>query len=373
LKIPIQENLIMTRTLRRCVVAIFLAALLVSLGTAVQAQESWWQKRHGSLGGPMLLADEGVFFVNTKVITSNYPTAPATGAPVPGSFVINQMYVHYRIPASRRHRLPIVMVHGGGLTGVTYETTPDGREGWATYFARRGFAVYVLDFPGRGRSGFDPTSVNKAKVVSDASLVPELRRTTNEAAWTAFRFGPAYLDPYPDTQYPLEALEEFSAQGVPYAEATLQGGSFGTWSPALAALLDKIGPAIVLVHSQSGPFADILVGMRAALVKGVINVEGNQLTIPTDAQIAAYREVPDLELFGDHVNGNPASTGQSRYDGRKAVVARINAAGGDAQILQLPEIGLYGNTHMMMQDKNNLKIADFLIRWIERKVERERH
>lgn len=328
---------------------------------------------HGSLGGPMTLADEGVFFVNGKLKQSNYPSAPDTGEPIPGSFVVNQMYVHYRIPAKQKYKLPIIMVHGGGLTGVTYETTPDGREGWATYFTRKGFSVYVVDFPGRGRSGFDPTIINQAIVENDISLIPQIRRTTVEGAWAAFRFGPAYPEAFPDTQYPLEALEEFSSQGVPYTEVTLDGdgGGFpglGTTPPALAALIDRIGPVILMVHSQSGPFADILVGMRPQLIGAVINVEGNQSIVPTDDQIEAYRNIPDLELFGDHVLGNPSSTGQSRYDGRKAVVDRINAAGGDAQILLLAELGLHGNTHMLMQDKNNLQIAGLIIKWIDVKV-----
>jgi hypothetical protein len=64
------------------------------------------------------------------------------------------MYVEMRIPAKQTHRFPIIMVHGGTRTGTTYTGTPDGRESWAQYFARRGYAVYVVDQPGRGRSGY---------------------------------------------------------------------------------------------------------------------------------------------------------------------------------------------------------------------------
>lgn len=319
----------------------------------------------------MLLADEGVFFVNGAMVRSDYPTAPDQGSPTPGHFIVNQMYVHYRIPANREHEFPVVMVHGSGLTGVTYETTPDGREGWATYFTRRGFAVYVVDHPGRGRSGFDPTRINKAKMGKGDldEVAGGIPRWTLEASWPMFRFGPEYPQGFPDTQYPLEALEALSAQGVPQTELLLEGAALGTVPPALAELFDKIGPATLLVHSQSGPFADILVALRPQLVKGVINIEGNQLTVPTDDQIAAYREIPDLELFGDHVSGNPSFTGQSRYEIRKAVVQRINAAGGRARIVQLPETGMYGNSHMLMQEKNNLQIADYLIDWIRVNVE----
>jgi len=319
----------------------------------------------------MSLADEGMFFVGGKMITSRYPSAPDTGVPEPGDFMVNQMFVHYRIPAKREHKLPLVLVHGSGLTGVAYETTPDGREGWATYFTRLGFAVYVIDHPGRGRSGFDPTAINQAKLgAGDLSGLPSgVPRTTLEGLWLTYRLGPKYPEPYPGSQYPVEAMAAISAQGVPQAEFLLAGAAFGTTPPALAALLDKIGPAIVMVHSQSGPFADILVGLRPDLVKGVINIEGNHLTIPTDVQITAYQNVPDLELFGDNVIGNPVSTGQARYEVRKAVTEKINAAGGNARIVHLPDLGIRGNTHMLMQDKNNLRIADYVIEWIKENVE----
>ena len=353
-----------------------LALLLAIASGPIAAQEttagSGSRDRQSSLRGPLLLFDEGTFFVNDTLITSDYPTAPDTAAPVPGSFVVNQMFVHYRIPLQQRHKVPIVLVHGGGLTGVTYESTPDGREGWATFFTRHGFPVYVVDFPGRGRAGFNPTAINQGRQEDDPSVVPEIRRTTAEGAWTAFRFGPEFGVEFPHVKYPLEELQQFSAQGVPSTDVTLEGGSLQQAPLALAKLLDRIGPAIVVVHSQSGPFADILVALRPGLVKATINVEGSQSRIPTDEEIAAYESVPDLEVFGDNVIGNLVSTGQPRYDARKAVVERINAAGGDASIVMLPEIGLHGNTHMLMQDENNLRIANWLLDWIREKVEGRR-
>ena len=85
----------------------------------------------GSLGGPLELQDEGVFFVNGQAAATAFPDSPPTGASPPGQIMIDQMYVQYRIPKNVSAP-PIVMVHGSGHTGVTYETTPDGREGWAT-------------------------------------------------------------------------------------------------------------------------------------------------------------------------------------------------------------------------------------------------
>ncbi len=100
----------------------------------------------------------------------------------------------------------------------------------------------------------------------------------------------------------------------------------------------------------------------------MINIEGAQAIIPTDAQIDAYRGIPVLELFGDHLDA-PVFTARPRYEARKAVVDRINKReGGKATIVRLPEIGIQGNSHMLMQDKNNLRVADFVLDWIATNV-----
>jgi pimeloyl-ACP methyl ester carboxylesterase len=322
-----------------------------------------------SIGGPLNLADEGMFFVNGKPVTSRHPGVSPAGPARPGTVAVNQMYVHYRIPAGRTSAIPIVLVHGGGLTGMSYETTPDGREGWATYLVRKGHAVYVVDTPGRGRSGFNATAINEAKAEGSASGLPaSVLMVTAELAWPLFRFGPSHGMAYPDTQFPVEAFTRFASQGVPFGEAMLEGGGMGTAPQALAALLDDIGPAIVVVHSLAGPFADALVGLRPALVKAVVNIEGAQSVVASDAQIAAYKGIPVLELFGDHLDA-PVFTGQPRYQARKAVVERINRLeGGRATLVRLQDVGIKGNSHMMMQDRNNLEVADFILAWIADQV-----
>jgi pimeloyl-ACP methyl ester carboxylesterase len=321
----------------------------------------------GSLAGPLTLADEGMFFVGGTPVQSTHPGASPAGPARPGTVTVNQMYVHYRIPAHRTSLVPIVLVHGGGLTGMSYETTPDGREGWATYLVRKGHAVYVVDTPGRGRSGFDATVFNRAKAESSTAALPNnMLMVTAELAWPLFRFGPTAGTAHADTQFPTQAFSAFGAQGVPFAEATLEGGAMATAPRALAALLDRIGPAVVVVHSLAGPFADALVQLRPQLVKAVVNIEGAQAIVPTDAQIESYRGIPVLELFGDHLD-SPVFTGRTRYEGRRAVVERINRQpGGRAALVTLPELGMRGNSHMMMQDRNNLQIADFIVDWLAR-------
>jgi pimeloyl-ACP methyl ester carboxylesterase len=256
------------------------------------------------------------------------------------------------------------MVHGAGLSGMSWETTPDGREGWATYFTRNGFDTYVVDLPGRGRAGFNVTPLNQAKVENNVALQPSLPRIGLETSWVAFRFGDAYGTPFADTAYPVGSMLEFSSQGVPHAEATLTPASEETIPAAIAALLDRSGPAILMVHSQAGRFADAVVALRPELVKMVIHLESNCAQLSAE-QLRGYAAVPSvLYVHGDHIAGNPAATGQALLEQCETAMAGINANGGRATLTELPAIGLKGNSHMIMQDNNNLEVADWLIRQI---------
>jgi pimeloyl-ACP methyl ester carboxylesterase len=315
----------------------------------------------GNFKNPLVIRDEGSFFVNIDRFRANYPTV--VEPIVPGRVITNQMYVHYQMPMSPK-KLPVIMIHGGGLTGAVWEGTPDGREGWSSYFVRKNYTVYNVDIPGRGRSGFNPEILNKAKVAGDLSTFPGISRGTLDGAWVNFRFGPKPGERFPRARFPANYIYNFGAQIVPAAEVLI-GGALIETTNGVVELLEKVGPAILLVHSQSGPTADAVVGRRPDLVKAVVNIEGNQSIAPTPEMIAAYKNIPDLELFGDNVQGNPASTGQPRFDARTKVAKAINDAGGKATLVELPSVGIIGNTHMMMHDSNNLKVADYILNWLE--------
>ena len=234
-------------------------------------------------------------------------------APQPGTITVKQMYVQYRIPKTVSGPA-IVMVHGSGHTGATYETTPDGREGWATYFARMGFPVYVVDHSGRGRSGFDPTPINRARAESNAAALPDIQIAPRERAWYFFRIGATYPTPFPGSQFPVEAFDQYTAQLVPNAEATLPGAGANTVQ-ALAALIDKIGPAVVLVHSQSGAYGLDLVRSRAAKMLAFVNVEGNCAPVTADEVAKTFSKVPLLSVWGDNSQGAPGPNGDARRNG----------------------------------------------------------
>jgi len=99
---------------------------------------------------PLVLKSQGSFVVGGETVLQ---TATEIGGFGGDHIAINQMYVRYMIPEGKHHHVPVVMVHGGTLSGKTYETTPDGRMGWDEYFVRQGHAVYVPDQVSRARSG----------------------------------------------------------------------------------------------------------------------------------------------------------------------------------------------------------------------------
>src|SRR5213082_2973406 len=112
---------------------------------------------------PLVLREMGSFHLGGRVIEiTGQPIKEIVFTPggVPakmdpnGQYMVEQMYVQYFLPKNKKGKLPLLLWHGGGLTGVTYESTPDGREGWMNFFIRKGWDTYVSDAVERGRSGF---------------------------------------------------------------------------------------------------------------------------------------------------------------------------------------------------------------------------
>ena len=321
---------------------------------------------------PISIAEQGSFFVGGHTIELAHPSGgfkrpgeDANAPEAPGRWVVGQAYVSYQIPVIRtkiggKPAPAIVLLHGCCLTGKTWETTPDGREGWATYFVRKGFAVYVVDQVGRGRSGFNPASIDEPKVAGDITAVPSLPVSNQERAWVLFRFGRKFGDTNPGLMFPIEAKDQFFAQMVPDLN-TWPGAEPQKATPtAVIDLLDKIGPAVLVVHSQSGTMGWPVGEARSAMLKGLIDIEG-ACTPAATAKAGAWSRIPFLSLWGDFIDGTRWV--QLRNACRQTVAA-ANEAGGDAQLTTLNEVGLPGHDHMMMEDRGNLAIADWLIAWM---------
>lgn len=314
------------------------------------------------LTAPLHLADDSVFTVNGRTVTTAHPGAsPITGSPGPGELVVGHMYVHRRVPATVTGP-PIVMVHGSNGTGATYETTPDGREGWATWFVRRGHPVYVVDHAGRGRSGFDPSPINAAR--AGEGEAPNIFLGTKERQWVNTRIGPRHPEPFPGSRFPVDAFDAFMALHVPNTESTLPGGAENTVA-ALCVLLDEIGGAVLMVHSQGGLYGIETVRRRSDRILALVSVEGGSQGVTRDDAERAFATVPFLSLWGDNSAGAAGVNGDERRDGCHATAAEIEAAGGTADVILLPELGITGNTHAMMADTNNLEVAGVMADWID--------
>ena len=313
---------------------------------------------------PIALKSMGSFHIGGREVTiSGKPVKDVTFTPggVPakvdpnGVYQVEQMYVQYFIPQQQRGALPLLMWHGGGLSGVTYETTPDGREGWMNYFIKKGWAVYNSDAVERGRAGW--------------AMYPDVFKgepvfLTKENPFERFRIGagpgsynkdPAKMKMKPGGQFPAEGYDNFTKQGVPRWTTTDDA-----IIRAYTELVDKVCPCVVLIHSQSGSFGQKVAQARPDKVKALVLVEPSA---PGDSNLAGnLKNTPILALYGDYIEEDP------RWPAIRAneikFLEQVKAAGGRFDVIDLPKIGIRGNSHMIMMDKNSDQVADLIQEWL---------
>ena len=336
------------------------AAVLLPAAAGVKAEADDAQR--GKPGKPLVLKEQGSFFVGGQAIftlTGN-DTNPA-GARNPGTATINQTYVEYQIPLAQKSRYPLILLPGGGHFGKVYETTPDGREGWATYFLRRGFPVYNADGVNRGASSYDITDIVLGRQgAAPLTAIPNMNRYTYELAWTQFRIGPSPGVPFPTTQFPVEAFAEYANQLVPAFRDPIEDDKNVA---ALVALLDRVGPAIVLTWSQSGRFGFRAAVQRPRLVKALVALEpaavsaAGVMTGVSAADLATLSHIPILLEAGDF---DPPRISSLRNF--------ANNIGANASVLVLTERGILGNGHVVMVEKNNLQVADLIIAYLRKEL-----
>jgi len=326
-----------------------------------------------TMADSLLLKEQGSFFVGGRTIFTDALTGSTTGflgsGINTGNITVDQMYVQYQIPEGADSHVPVVMVHGCCLSSKSYETTPDGRMGWNEYFLRKHRAVYLPDQVSRARSGFDATIYNEIKLGKrPASEMPEIRTATHEIAWLGFRFGPSAGKAFPDEQFPVEAFEEFGKQVIPDLNGELPAVN-PTWTN-LSALAIKLKGAVLIGHSESGFFPEQAALINPANIKAMITIE-TACPALNSQQIATLAKIPTLVVFGDHLGDVPSSPikWQERFDTCNQFVEQVKAAGGDATMMHLPKYGQFGNSHMLMQDKNSNQVADLILKWIDEHVE----
>ena len=344
-----------------------LAITVVSAGLAACAHGPAEHHPDGSHYG---VSEVGSFHAGGRQVTlSGLPTkeivfsagAPPAKVDPNGDFEVEQMYVQYvkLYGPYVRARYPLLMWHGGGLSGVTWETKPDGKPGWQQFFLKAGHDVYVSDAVERGRASW--------------ARYPEIFRTepffrTKKEAWELFRIGPAdsyATDPakrriHPGTQFPVEAFDQFGKQGVP-RWATNDAST----QAAYDALVQKVCPCVIVVHSQGGNFAFNSALKAPDKIKAVIAVEPSGAPDPAKVNVAPLKAVPHLFVWGDYLGEQDLwkrlTPNIERYE------AALRAQGGIADRLDLPKLGQRGNSHMLMMDRNSDAIAQLIQDWMNQR------
>ena len=339
----------------------------IILAIIVAGSVSAAQERASKLP-PLAIEKQGSFFIGGHDVHSD--TLSSTGTRIPnGTITVDQVYVRYQIPVNATAH-PVTFIHGCCLTGKTWETTPDGRMGWDEYFVRKGRGVYVIDQAWRGRSAGDPSAVNAAKLRKTPSdRLPAVASVSHEEAWTVFRFGPEYPKVFAGMQFPLDAQAEFWKQMVPDWNESLPMPN--PTVPALSDLARRLNGTVLISHSQSGIFPFQTAALSTSGIAGIVSIEpGLTGCPPADGDMRPYAGMPILVLFGDYVD--QSARWAPRLKGCREFAQAATRAGAHAEVLSLPDVGFRGNSHMLMQDKNNLQVADWLLAWIDREIEHRR-
>lgn len=334
-------------------------------------------------------------------------------------FMSGQMYVRHlpptqNAPPGSPASLPVVMVHGTAQTGTNFLGTPDGRPGWAQWFAARGHDVYVVDQVGRGRSG-----------QSEHAYGPTMRFSTRDVA--SLFTGPEAYALYPQsalhTQWPggpgvpgNPAFDQFFASQVESIASALHSEELN--DPALVALLERTGPAILLTHSQSGAFGWKVADSHPELVRALVAVEPNgppfrdpafhggadwytypdalarpygitrvpldfdpPAASPADLAPTLQPAPADPALMRCVLQGAPArrlphlatvpiavvtAEASFRASSDHCTTEFLAQAGVPAEHIVLADQGIHGNGHMMMLESDSDDIAAAIEAWLDR-------
>jgi pimeloyl-ACP methyl ester carboxylesterase len=348
------------------------------------------------------VADVGDFFVGGRYTDDK-------------TAMIGQAHVLYMTPAKRLHATPLVFVPGMGQTIANFLSTPDGRPGWARLFVEQGWAVYLMDQPGRGASGYNRDAYGPAS--RQDPLLLQQRFTAPEAfapepgkpqGWPQARLHSGW----PGTGAPGDpAFDQFYASQV---ESAAGGVSAKLVGEAGAALLDRIGPAVVVTHSQAGAFGWAIGEARPDLVKAIVAVEPSGppffsapppwgdgdptklarpygLTVTPLAYDPPLKDPADLAKVQDDKPAGPdlvrcwlqpaparrlanlsrfpvlvLVSEASYHAGYDHCTARyLTQAGVKTDLVRLGDIGLHGDGHMVMLEKNSAQVAAEIMRWLQ--------
>ena len=341
---------------------VFFTLLLQIMGS-LQAQDLVIARQeHFSVGGKTLKHPGE--YDNSKFV--GWATQVEAGQ----SYRSDHAFVDFQIPANA-HKLPLVYVHGYGGSGVCWQMTPDGRDGFSTLMLRRGWSSYVMDLPGRGRAG-RTSAVTTVKPMADEMFWFDIWRM---GIWPNYNEG---------VQFPTDSasLSQFFREMTPDISDHRQDVF------SLNALAEQIGEHVLVTHSAGG-FPGWMAAIQNKKVRGIVAYEPGGFVFPEGEvpetitgltggasgvpvsmeQFEQLLKIPIVMYFGDYIPETLSKNlGDENWRVRlqmaRKFVEVVNQHGGNATLVELPKIGIYGNTHFLMQEMNNNKLADLLTDWL---------
>lgn len=351
---------------------LFISTLMI---TAILTSSKIIFANKNKANSPLIIKEQGSFAVGGSVI--NTPGVfNATNKPTPDGQTLHgdHAYIFYQIP-EKAEKYPLVFLHGAGQSSKTWESTPDGREGFQNIFLRKQYGVYLVDQPRRGKAG-------------QSTLSMTLQATPSDQLWfNTFRIG-EWPNFYAGVEFPQdkESINQFFRQMTPNT------GAFDKEiiSDSMSSLFDKIGEGILVTHSQGGG-PGWSTAIKNNKVVGVVSYEPGEFPFP-EGELPATPEttspfpispvgipkedflkltqIPIVLYFGDNIPSEMTNNwGQDNWRIRlnmaKEWVDTINRHGGKATLVHLPEIGIKGNTHFPFSDLNNSEVANILEKWLK--------
>jgi len=327
----------------------------------------------------------------------------------PGNEIMQgQTYVEVLAPKDVRRPYPLVLIHGAAQTATNWMGTPDGRKGWAEYFVEQGYVVYMIDQPMRGRSAWHPGD-GATRMFTAPREQFQFTAVETDGNWPQAKLHTQWPGDGPNKGKKGDPMfDAFYATQVETVISDVETQQRN--KDAGAALLDKIGPAIVLTHSQSGAFGWLIADAQPQLVKAIIAIEPSGPPFenaiistgkgrawgPTDIpltydppakdanEIAVEREPAEApDLFACWMQKAPARQLVNLRNIPVVVVAAeasyhqvydhctakyLSQAGVKTEYIRLQDKGIRGNGHMVMIEKNNLDIARLVDEWAQKNV-----
>lgn len=371
-----------------------------------------------------------VLTILVSVRPNTEPAAQLNGYPLPvarqgyrfvgGEYAIindrqvmsGQLYAEYQSPIVQTADWPIVMVPGAGQSGTNFSGTPDGREGWAQFFLRQGYQVYVVDPAGMGKAAFNADMYGPARNPFDVETL-QTRFITPE------RYN-LYPQAHLHTQWPGNGQPGDPVFDQLYASQLPVISDFELIQElnrdAIIDLLEEIGPAILLVHSASATVGWVVADGRPDLIKALIAIEPNgppffniknvgapewyrdsatmsrtwgltsvpltyspAVSAPSELQIVRDEKPLGPDLGRCWLQQTPAHqlpklkgipililTAEASYHAPydHCTVRYLEQAGVPSTFIRLPDVGIRGNGHMMMVERNNMAIAAVISGWL---------